>query len=234
MGPERREDEGSAPEALLSDEMAELRLRTAMELHDGILQTLTGANLQIAVARRLLRRDPAAAEAMLDTLADTLSAEQREIRLYVDELKGEIWSSGEAVLGLAERIAALLHGVRGIWGTVSTLEVDLAVDVPADVGRRVLRLIQEATVNAARHGSAKTVAIRVKTEGDEIAIRLADDGHGFPFFGDYDTEALRKKQLGPVSLKHRVEEGGGRIFVSSTPHGSTVSIWLPLDGESSR
>jgi PAS domain S-box-containing protein len=223
--------EARRAEAVLGNEVAELRLRTAMELHDGILQTLTGASLQIAVARRLLRRDPAAAEEVLAALADTVSAEQQEMRLYVDEVKGQSPPSKDGAQGLPERIAMMLDRVRAIWGTTAALEVDLNEAVSAEVGRRVLRIIQEATVNAARHGAAKAVSIRVALEGPEVAIHITDDGHGFPFLGEYDTDALRKERLGPLSLKHRVEDGEGRIFVRSTRQGSTVSVWLPVSTE---
>ncbi len=223
-----RTDEARRAEAVLSSEMAELRLRTARELHDGILQTLTGASLQIAVARRLIRQDPAAAEQVLAALGDSVSSEQQEMRLYVDEVKGQspLWTDGS--LGLRERIAAMLDRVRAIWGLTTSLETDLGDGGSPEVDRQVLRIIQEATVNAARHGLAKAVSVRVALDGQDIAIRIADDGRGFPFLGDYDTDALREKRLGPLSLKHRVEEGGGRISVRSTRGGSTVDVWLPV------
>lgn len=226
-----RTDEARRAEAVVGSEMAELRLRMAMELHDGILQALTGASLQIAVARRLIRQDPAAAEEVLGALGETVAAEQQEMRLYVDEVKGQIPPAIGGGPGLVERIEAMLDRVRAIWGTTASLETDLGSDLPADVGRRVLRIIQEATVNAARHGSARTVSIRLALDGPEVALHIEDDGHGFPFLGEYDGKALREMRLGPVSLKHRVEDGGGRIFVRSTRAGSTVSVWLPLRTE---
>jgi len=65
-------------DALLREQMAGLRLRTAMELHDGILQTLTGASLQIATARRLVHTDPAAAEEVLEALGQSVAARSPE------------------------------------------------------------------------------------------------------------------------------------------------------------
>jgi len=238
LGPHRRiyavgrdrTGEARRAEAVLATEMMELRLRTAMELHDGILQTLTGASLQIAVARRLVRLDPEKAERVLSTLAETMAAEQQEMRLYVDEVKGQFPTAGGA-LHLEQRIAAMLDRVQAIWGMGATLEMDVDDLLPAEMDRRILRIIQEATVNAARHGSARTATIRVTLEGPDVAIHLTDDGHGFPFLGDYDTEALRQKRLGPVVLKRRVEEAGGRIRLRSTRQGSAVSIWLPLRAE---
>jgi PAS domain S-box-containing protein len=239
LGPHRRiyavghdrTAEARRAEATLSSEMAELRLRTAMELHDGILQTLTGASLQIAVARRLVRRDPAAAEEVLASLGATISAEQQEMRLYVDEVKGQSPLWVDANLRLRERIAAMLDRVEAVWGVDVALEADITAEPPAETGRQVLRIIQESTVNAARHGGARTVAVRVRHEGSDIAIRIVDDGHGFSFLGDLDTEALREQRLGPLSLKHRVEDCGGRLAIRSTREGATISIWVPARTE---
>ena len=226
-----RTDEARRAEAVLSSEMSELRLRTAMELHDGILQTLTGASLQIAVARRLVRQDPVAAEELLATLGETVRAEQQEMRLYVDEVRGQnpLWPDGDHSMG--GRIAAMLDRVRAIWGVSTCLETDVEDGLPEEMGRRVLRIIQEATVNAARHGLARAVAVKVGRDGPGITIRVADDGRGFPFLGDFDADALREKRLGPLSLKHRVEDAGGRLSVLSTRGGATVRIWLPVRSE---
>lgn len=222
-----RTDEARRVEAVLGSEMAELRLRTAMELHDGILQTLTGASLQIAVARRLVRQDPLAAENLLAALGDTVRAEQQEMRLYVDEVKGQspFWVEGEQ--GMAARIAAMLERVHAVWGVATSLEADIEDELPPEVGRRVLRIIQEATVNAARHGLAKKVSVTVGRDGPDIAIHIADDGRGFPFHGEFDADELREKRIGPLSLKHRVDDAGGRISIHSTTAGSTVRIVLP-------
>ncbi len=199
-----------------------------MELHDGILQTLTGAKLQIAVARKLVRRDPAAAEAVLAKLEDSVAAEQQEMRLYVDELKGRapVWTDG--TLGLTERVDALLDRVGAIWGLTTTADTQVTAQIGGELGRQILRIIQEATVNAARHSEAKKVAVSVELDGPDVTISITDDGLGFSFLGSYDNDALNEKRLGPLSLKHRVEETGGRISINSTPLGSTVFVRLPV------
>jgi len=223
-----RTDQVQRRQALLREEMSELRLRTAMELHDGVLQTLTGAGLQIAVARRLIHSDPAAAGEVLEALGNSLAAEQREMRLYVDEVKGSAAASPDGTLGLRERIETLIERVGAIWGVSTSVDARVTDGIPPELGRQILRIIQEATVNAVRHGAARTVAVSAVLDGPEIAITVSDDGTGFSFLGEYDSEALREKRLGPLSLKHRVEAAGGGMSINSTPGGSTVTVRLPL------
>lgn len=227
---EARDTTEEAPhrDVLLRSEMAELRLRTALELHDGILQTLTGAALQIAVARKLVRTDPDAAEKILQTLGDSVAAEQMEMRLYVDEIKGRspVWTDG--VGALPGRVEAALDRVGSVWGLTTSADVHIPREIGGELGRQVVRIVQEATVNATRHGAAENVAVSVSLDGSDVVLTVTDDGTGFPFKGEYDHEELKQKRLGPLSLKHRVEAAGGRISIDSRSDGATVTVRIPV------
>ncbi|MFQ5537946.1 MAG: histidine kinase [Gemmatimonadota bacterium] len=226
-----RTDQLRRREALLRQELAELRLRTALELHDGILQTLTGTSLQIAVARRLIGTDPAAAGEVLQALGESVASEQREMRLYVDEVKGPPPAWRDGTLGLAERIESIIERVGAIWGVTTSVDLHLPDTVPPELGRQVLRIIQEATVNAVRHGSATEVSLSVAPEGADIALTIMDNGVGFSFLGEFDDKTLKEKRLGPLSLKHRVQAVGGNLWINSTTAGSKVVVRLPLFSE---
>ena len=58
-------------------------------------------------------------------------------------------------------------------------------------------------------------------------IELEDDGHGFPFKGEYSDKELKDLRLGPVSLKRRVGQGGGQMTIRSTPSGARIRIDFP-------
>lgn len=226
-------DQALHQDTLLQSEISELRLRTAMELHDGILQTLTGASLQIAVARKLMKTDPEAADRVLSTLGRSVSAEQQEMRLYVDELKGRapVWIDGSREL--PERIEAVLERLSSVWEVSLSVDARIRGRIAGELGRQILRIVQEATVNAARHGGASSVSVSVDREGSDVMIAVSDDGHGFSFLGEFDHETLKEQRLGPLSLKHRVEETGGSISIRSTTDGSTVFVRVPLPPKSS-
>jgi len=146
-------------------------------------------------------------------------------------VKGQSPAWADETLSATERIAALLDRVGAIWGVTTAFDTHLDGEVPIQVLRTVLRVIQEATVNSARHGSARTVSVSVAVAGLDVTVRVADDGHGFPFVGRYDHDALKERRLGPLSLKYRVEEAGGRLSIESTPHGATVFVRIPLQTE---
>jgi signal transduction histidine kinase len=61
-----------------------------------------------------------------------------------------------------------------------------------------------------------------------VRIVVADDGCGFPFHGRYDLAALIAHELGPVSLRERVDSLHGDLVLTSRPSGSRLEVTLPL------
>jgi PAS domain S-box-containing protein len=206
----------------------ELQLSTARELHDGILQTLTAIGFHLEVAGMLSEEGPQKLRESLADLTEVVRSEQRELRLYVDELKVEHAARGAVDRSLEDRIQEMAGRIQVIWGVGCSLQyVGPRTGLHAEVERQVLRIIQESVVNAARHGGAKEVVVSVEVTPEEIHIVLDDDGAGFPFEGLYEDEELRARRLGPVSLKQRVHAGGGTLTIRSASSGARIVIQLP-------
>jgi signal transduction histidine kinase len=198
-------------------------MRLARELHDGIAQSLAGAAFQISGVRRTLDADPAAA-ARLDEIEALLVDEQRELRLFMQELR-PLSTVLERDGALRKRLEELCGRVARLWG----LEVDLdaAATVDGPLGWEVYRLVQEALINAARHARATRVQVTAASDATGARLRIADDGQGFPFRGAYDLAALNERAIGPVSLKERVAALGGDLLVRSSDHGTVIEISVP-------
>ena len=63
------------------------RLRLARELHDGVLQSLTGATLQLRQLSRLVEDYPEPLRNRLREVEELMVAEQRELRGWIEALK---------------------------------------------------------------------------------------------------------------------------------------------------
>ncbi len=127
------------------------------------------------------------------------------------------------------RLEELAHRIEREWGLEVALEAgELDPPVPEGLGREIYLLVREALVNAARHGEASSVVVRL-AEGPaaEVAITVSDDGRGFPFQGRYADRALAELDLGPKSLRERVAALRGSLTVESGPAGASVGIVLP-------
>src|SRR5215472_1847230 len=62
------------------------RVRLARELHDGLLQSLTGIALQLETITRLLDSSPVAARSRLRDVQQLVAAEQQKLRIWVASL----------------------------------------------------------------------------------------------------------------------------------------------------
>lgn len=181
-------------------EIAEQRHRIARDLHDGYAQALSGINLRLETARRLLRSDQAArALSDLTDLQESVKREFDDLRRYARSLAG---------------VEATPSAAADHRGTRLSLQADLVGSV--ELIDHVLGIAREGVSNVRRHAYAKTACIEMRGDGAAIRIDIKDDGVGF------DTEVT------PWSITSRVREIGGQIdMVSDQRPGAHLLITLP-------
>jgi len=154
--------------------------------------------------------DPAAADEMLDQLAELLRASLRTAQS--DEVP-----LGEE-LALLDRYLALLHARFG-----SRLEIDLQLD-PEAAGALVPSLfLQPLVENAIRHGNAEregrgAVAVRARRQGDTLILEVEDDGPGDLGAADR-TPARREPGLGLAATAERLKLLYGEAQTFSAGNG---------------
>jgi signal transduction histidine kinase len=209
--------------------MQDERMRLARELHDGVLQSLTGAALQLEALSRLVEEDPQAARQRLRDIEELIAEEQRELRTWIQKLKPAASTSMASDADLATALKKLCERVERTWGLPVVLTTGDHGAIPRTLGDGVYRLVQEALTNVARHAVAAIARVELKITRHRIYITVTDDGRGFPFRGRYDLAALTDRQMGPVSLKGRVTSLRGELVLTSTLTGSRLEISLPLD-----
>jgi signal transduction histidine kinase len=203
------------------------RIRVARDLHDGVLQSLTGIRLQLqAFADR--PEAPANVADHLLAMERAIAIEQRELRRFIEDLKPSSRAPG-APLAFACVLEDLRDRLSVEWqGVVSARVTPPHLELDANVEDSVRLMIREAAVNAFKHARPSRVSVDVQLqETGELTIRVANDGRGFPFRGRLTHQALASAPGMPVSLRERVEECGGTLAIESEANGSTVDIVLP-------
>lgn len=203
------------------------RMRLSRDLHDGVLQSLTGASLQLEAVRAMILSDPDEARRRLSEVQAVIASDQRELRAFIRQLRPS-GGSTEADR-LAARLSSLSDRYKQQWGVRVAVEMHGMTQLLSDAIRHeVYSIVNEGVANAAKHASAQNVDVRLAVTSDEISIRVKDDGVGFPFTGRFDLEALNESRRGPVSLKERIASLNGALVIDSTPSGSMLEITIPL------
>jgi signal transduction histidine kinase len=209
--------------------MQDERMRLARELHDGVLQSLTGAALQLEALSRLVEENPQAARQRLRDIEELIAEEQRELRTWIQKLTPAAVTSMASDADLVAALEKLCQRVQRHWGLQAVLTMVGRGAIPRTLGDEIYRLVQEALTNVARHAVAALARVELKITPDRVYITVTDDGRGFPFCGRYDLATLTDGQLGPLSLKERVTSLRGELVLTSTLTGSRLEISLPVD-----
>ncbi len=223
-----RMDHLALRERLREAAAADERIRLSRDLHDGLLQSLTGIALQLQVSRRLLESDPEAARERLAEIQASIAGEQHDLRAFVNRLKPAP-RDGSAGRDLRSRLEDACNRIERQWGLrVELSSQGLNDGLPAPVSDDVFRIVHESLINAARHAAASSLQVDVSRSAGAVFITVADDGHGFSFQGTHDLATLQKFKAGPITLKERISSLGGDLVISSSKSGARLSISLPL------
>jgi signal transduction histidine kinase len=168
---------GSFPEPStddrIMDAVANERVRIAHEINEGVLQRLTGLSLQLTGAVRRAGDD---AEQMLTAVAGAerlLEDELRVLRLLVLELVEEAEHPPSSA-SLTSQIAAMLDRVYRVWGLTTSLTVGTTPPVidSARLALELVRLVQEALVNAARYANVARAAVHLSGGAGVVHLRV--------------------------------------------------------------
>jgi signal transduction histidine kinase len=190
--------------------MLEDRDRIGRELHDVVIQRLFAVGLGLQGTSRLADRPDVAAR--LDQAVDDLDATIKDIRRSIFALASTDASHDiqAEVTRLVDRAAATLkfRPTLRFEGPVRTLVGD-------DLAPDLLAVLSEALSNASRHADARSVEVLL-TAGDEVVLRVADDGRGLD---DHVHES------GLRNMRERAERRGGTFLVESARGEGTTLTW---------
>lgn len=199
-----------ATRALLADSARDAeRLRVARELHDVAGHKLTAMTLNL----RVLATDPTLAGRRELAIAQQMSAELLgDLRNVVQALRDS--------RGLDLRTA--LHALAApLPKPTLALSIDGDVHVTdAATAEAVLRMVQEALTNSARHADADTVSVSLRRDGRRLAVTVEDDGR---------VRSPVREGNGLAGMRERIAAADGTMALSTNDRGALrIDASLPL------
>jgi PAS domain S-box-containing protein len=201
----------------LFEAQEEERHHLARELHDEIGQSLTAAKLDIEAAKQL--DDPAARALRLDDGLAVIEHLLQSVRALSLGLRPALLDE----VGLAAALLAHAQSQAARGGLAVRLAVDKSLPrcEPA-LEIACFRVAQEALTNVLRHARAKTVEIALRRCGDELQLRVRDDGVGFDV-ALANARAASGASFGLLSMRERVNLAGG-TFVCKSAAGQGTEV----------
>ncbi|MCX5723637.1 MAG: PAS domain S-box protein [Nitrospirae bacterium] len=206
-------------ERLLREALEE-RERMAMNLHDGVIQSLFAMGLTLRESQALIGEDEAAAKAQLSTGLGVLNGVIRELRESI--IGGALSARGQQ--SFKETLTDLVANMRGPRGFL--FQVALAPSALAclteEMEEQCFFIVREAVSNAQRHSRAATGRVTLTLRDGGMRLMIEDDGRGF------DPRQVSGQGLGLSNIAVRVEKIGGRYEVQSgVGQGVRIIVDLP-------
>lgn len=187
----------------------EERQRLERDLHDGAQLRLVSLGMALRLAQRHLSNGGVDVHGLLDQTVAELGTAVSELRQLAHGIRPSCLDDG-----LVPALSVLVETVP--------IPVEMRVsETPLDGNLQTTAyyVASEAITNAVKHSQATRIALHVDARGEDLYVRVEDDGVG---------GAEQRDGSGLARLADRVSAHGGTLFVSSpSDGGTTVEAILP-------
>ncbi|MFF6995779.1 sensor histidine kinase [Streptomyces sp. NPDC008313] len=195
--------------AALDAHAVELR-RIERSLHDGTQNRLVSVTVLLGAARRMVTRDPAGAEELLERAQSAAEQALAELRAVARGILPPV---------LADRgLTGALSGLAANSAVPCGTDVDLPERCPASVEASAYFVAAEALTNIAKHSGATRATVTVRSRGGRLLLRVEDDGRGG---ADEDGGS------GLSGIRRRIAAHDGVLRLTS-PHGGPTILEVDL------
>ncbi len=197
------------------------RRSTAVDLHDGIGQTLVGMAMTLDVARQ---NSPADVSLLIDEVRSRLREVQERTRQMITDLS----PPGLYDLGLVPALQWLAVYMRGHDRLSVELDTDVREEwIKLDMRVLIFKLVRELLRNVVKHAGVHQARVVVRGDDRQLQVEVSDKGRGFD--SQMDMFGTRASGFGLWSIADRAQEVGGRFAVqTSLGSGSRFELIFPL------
>jgi len=206
----------------------EERKRLSRELHDETSQALSGLAFNLQAVIEMVEMAGIQDAKIKETLkkAHELAIHiGNEIHRLIVNLRPTLLDSLGLIPALRQHAESTLVPM-GI--NVSFQFDDLERTLPREVETGLFRVAQGGIGNIQQHSKATSASISLTVNGDELVLRISDNGVGFDVSQIQGIEASGRG-AGLFSIKERVKLMGGSCIIQSEPgKGTTATARIPI------
>ncbi|MES2309791.1 MAG: ATP-binding protein [Verrucomicrobiota bacterium] len=202
----------------------EERKEISRDLHDIIVQTLTGINLRLATLKKTSPITTKGFDQKIEQTQRMIEKSVGIIHRFACELRPPVLDD----LGLIPALQTFLENFKERTG-VQTYLTTFHRTIPLEIKQLTVlfRIAQESLNNVARHAQASHVSVSFVKSSHEILMKIEDDGKSFDVKRIYNSKG--RKHLGLLGMRERVEMVSGTFSIHSAPgQGTTIEVKIPF------
>ncbi|GFO59583.1 hypothetical protein GMST_19080 [Geomonas silvestris] len=199
----------------------EERASISRDIHDDLGQLLTAMKIDLQWLKKRLPGD----DARLAEKAGQLEGYFNDAIGIVKRISADLRPVLLDDLGLSEALEWYGREFTKRTGIACTVEIDCdCAHLDQDRSTALFRIFQEALTNVCRHAEATRVCATLEESGEELLLRVSDDGRGAR-----EEELRDPRSLGIVGMRERARFLGGALAIESRPGaGTSVCVGIPL------
>ncbi len=203
----------------------ELR-KAAHSFQNGTGVLLEEARKQIKSAGELLPLEHLASRKQLEDACLKLE----KATLELERLSADLYSSKLEEHGLIPALKGATDAFSKSTGV--SVQLNAPTGIKAILPRlemHLYRVVLEALQNVGKHAHAKSVTISIEKKDIFLHVSITDQGRGFDIRRYFAVPQNKRKGIGILGMKGRIELMGGTFFIESAQEqGTRVSIKVPL------
>ena len=197
------------------------RERIARDLHDTLLQDMTGLSMQLDVLTKLLERGNIVSAKEISDKANRLA---KETLVASRQVVTAMRDKDENNVSFQNRLDILLKTFYSNYNLSVQRQIQTQAVLTEQRAALLFRVISEALMNIVKHSQSEFALIKINEDEKDLVIQIIDYGAGF----DVKQGKKRMKHYGLQGMHERVSELSGIIDIESKiGEGTTVTIRLP-------
>lgn len=202
--------------------LLEERERIAMDLHDGVIQSLYAVVLRLGVHERALGQGATSTR-------EVLRQTRAEIHDVIQEIRNDIFRLRGQPSGLRAGLEAVAQEVRKVVAVRTEIQADVDHLISHVMTDTILRVVREATSNVIRHADASEMTIGLTKVDDKLVLMVRDNGRGFNPEAPGPQPGNPSCGQGLSNMAGRAAMLGGQLtVVSALGRGTEIRLEVPV------
>jgi signal transduction histidine kinase len=196
------------------------RSRIARELHDTLLQGLSGVTMQLQAL--WMRMPPSRERQFLAGVIEDAGACSQEARQSLWDLRAQTTQREP----FSEKLKSICSDIAQKSGISLKLDIEpVSLQALPETEYQLMRIAREAVTNAVAHANAAVLTVQLRVDRGQLRLSFEDNGIGF----DAQNGVQLLGHFGLIGIRERAEEMGAELMVSSSPgKGTQIAVQLNL------
>jgi PAS domain S-box-containing protein len=193
------------------------RQLVAYEIHDGLVQEMTGALMHLEAFKHA--DDLQQREREFDRGARLLREAVNEARRLISGLRPPVLDE----MGIIAAIEYLINEIRPDAGEIEFVHRTTFDRLVPALESAIFRIVQEALNNVRKHSQSARARVELYENGNMLRLIVRDWGRGF------DPKLVSRDRFGLQGIRQRARLLGTTAVIDSTPgKGTVITVDLPL------